>query len=168
MGLSASRYNMEISSQQCILNYNFKLFVFRTMLKRHNKRILSYPLLPDRFSDDLYKSVIDCDSRDVLDREKVKPLWNYKEETTILTIFQTSPAIYVFAVQIFWKQWEKEKLLITSNFPFSHSVFYPFGELSAIFIKSEIVVCKPFPFESKIAVQIKGLQVFKSRFVIHT
>ena len=29
-----------------------------------------------------------------------------------------------------------------SNFSFSHSVFYPFGELSAIFIKFEIVVCK--------------------------
>ena len=36
---------------------------------------------------------------------------------------------------------EKEKLLVTSNFSFSHSVFYPFGELSAIFIKFEIVVC---------------------------
>ena len=31
-----------------------------------------------------------------------------------------------------------------SNFSFSHSVFYPFGELSAIFIKFEIVVCKLF------------------------
>ena len=26
-------------------------------------------------------------------------------------------------------QWEKEKLLLTSNFSFSHIVFYPFGEL---------------------------------------
>ena len=24
-------------------------------------------------------------------------------------------------------QWEKEKLLVTSNFSFSHSVFYPSG-----------------------------------------
>ena len=38
--------------------------------------------------------------------------------------------------------WEKDKLLVTSNFSFSHSVFYPFGELSAIVIKFEIVVCK--------------------------
>ena len=29
---------------------------------------------------------------------------------------------------------------------FPHSVFYPFGELSAIFIKFEIVVCKLFQF----------------------
>ena len=42
--------------------------------------------------------------------------------------------------------WEKEKLLVTSNSSFSHSVFYPFGELSAILIKFEIVVCKLFQF----------------------
>ena len=39
---------------------------------------------------------------------------------------------------------EKEKLLIMSNFSFSRSVFYPFGELAAIFINSEVVVCKLF------------------------
>ena len=37
---------------------------------------------------------------------------------------------------------ENEKLLITSNFSFSTSVYYPFGELSIIFIKLKIVVCK--------------------------
>ena len=42
--------------------------------------------------------------------------------------------------------WEKEKLLVKSNFSFSRSVFYPFGELSAIFLKFEIVVCKLFQF----------------------
>ena len=57
--------------------------------------------------------------------------------------------------------WEKENLLVTSNFSFFHIVFYPFGEqcfwsfwrtfcpfgeLSAIFIKFNIVVCKHFQF----------------------
>ena len=42
--------------------------------------------------------------------------------------------------------WEKKKLLVTSNFFFSHNVFYPFRELSAIFIKLKIVVCKLFQF----------------------
>ena len=42
--------------------------------------------------------------------------------------------------------WEKEKLLVTSNFSFSNIVFYPFGELSVFFIKLEIVVCKLFEF----------------------
>ena len=37
---------------------------------------------------------------------------------------------------------EKEKMLVTINFSFSHSFFYPFGELSTIFIKVEIVICK--------------------------
>ena len=40
----------------------------------------------------------------------------------------------------------KEKLLITSNFSFYHCVFYLYGELSAIFIIFEIVVCKLFQF----------------------
>ena len=39
--------------------------------------------------------------------------------------------------------WEKEKLLVQSNF-FSHSVFYPFGNFSAIFIKFKIVSCNLF------------------------
>ena len=43
-------------------------------------------------------------------------------------------------------QWEKEKLLVTSNFSFSHSVFNPFRELSAILIIFEIVVYKLFQF----------------------
>ena len=40
--------------------------------------------------------------------------------------------------------WEKEKLLVTSNFSFSHSVFYPFDKFSANFIKLKTVVCKLF------------------------
>ena len=40
--------------------------------------------------------------------------------------------------------WEKEKLLVTSNFSFSRSVFYLFGELSFIFIELKVVVCKLF------------------------
>ena len=43
---------------------------------------------------------------------------------------------------------EKEKLLVTSNFSFSHSVFNPFVELYVSFIKYEIVVCKLFRFGS--------------------
>ena len=41
---------------------------------------------------------------------------------------------------------EKEKLLVTSNFSFSHSVLHPFRELSAIFVKLKIVVYKLFQF----------------------
>ena len=55
----------------------------------------------------------------------------------------------------FWRPWEtsllktlwgKEKLLVLSNFSFSHSVFYLSGYLSFIFVKFEIVVCKFFQF----------------------
>ena len=64
-----------------------------------------------------------------------------------LTLSQTSPGFYVPAVQVFLKTLsEKEKLLVTSNFSFSHSVFYLFRELSVIFIKFQIVVCNLFQF----------------------
>ena len=43
------------------------------------------------------------------------------------------------AVIVFQKQ--SAKMFITSNISFSHNVFYPSGELSAIFIEFEIVVC---------------------------
>ena len=43
--------------------------------------------------------------------------------------------------------WEKDQMLVTSNFSSSHRVFYPFGEHSATFIKFKIVVCKLFEFE---------------------
>ena len=39
-----------------------------------------------------------------------------------------------------------KQLLVTSNISFAHSVFYPFGELSEIFIKFKVVVCEPFHF----------------------
>ena len=65
-----------------------------------------------------------------------------------LTLSQTSPGFYVSAVQVFFFKtlWEKEKLLIKSNFSFSHTVFYLFGEISAIFFKSKIVGGKLFQF----------------------
>ena len=37
---------------------------------------------------------------------------------------------------------EIEKLLVTSNFSFSHSICYTFVEHSSIFVKFEIFVCK--------------------------
>ena len=43
---------------------------------------------------------------------------------------------------------KREKLLITSDFSFFHSVFYPFEELSSIFIEFQIVVWKLFQFEN--------------------
>ena len=65
-----------------------------------------------------------------------------------LTLSQTSPGFYLSAVQVFWKHRKKDKLLVMSSFYFSHSVFYTFEELSSIFIKFEIVVCKLFQFGS--------------------
>ena len=50
----------------------------------------------------------------------------------------------VCSISLLKTLWEKEKLLVMSNFSFSHSVFQSFGKLFIIFIKYEIVVCKLF------------------------
>ena len=54
--------------------------------------------------------------------------------------------LHVGSTSLLKTLWEKEKLLVTSSFSFSHSVFYLIVELPAIFIKFEIVVCKLFQF----------------------
>ena len=60
--------------------------------------------------------------------------------------------------------WEKKKLLVTSNFFFSRGVFYPFRELSVIFIKFKIVVCKLFQFGRGQNLSFeKGLNIFSSQ-----
>ena len=61
--------------------------------------------------------------------------------------FQNKPCfLHVCSTSLLKILWKKEKLLVTSNFSFSHSVFSPFEDLSSIFIKIEIIVCKLFQF----------------------
>ena len=61
----------------------------------------------------------------------------------ILNPFPNKPLfLRVCSTSLLKTLWEKEKLLVLRNFSFSDSVFYLFGEFSAIFIKFEIVVCK--------------------------
>ena len=40
--------------------------------------------------------------------------------------------LHVCSTSLLKTLWKKEKLLLTSNLSYSHSVFYPFGRLSAI------------------------------------
>ena len=54
--------------------------------------------------------------------------------------------LHVCSTSLLKTLWEKEKLLVMTYFSFSHSVFYPYGVLSSIFIKFRNVVCKPFEF----------------------
>ena len=64
-----------------------------------------------------------------------------------LTISKKKPwFLRVYRTNLLKTLWEKEKLLVTSNFSFSHSISYPFQELSAIFIKFKTVVSKLFQF----------------------
>ena len=75
----------------------------------------------------------------------MEEVWNKIEKT--VNPFPNKPwFLCVCSISLLKTLCEKKKLLVTSNFSFSHSVFYPFGELSAIFIKFEIVICKLFQF----------------------
>ena len=78
-------------------------------------------------------------------------------------IFPNKPwFLHVCSKSLLKTLWEKEKLLVLNNFSFSHSVFYPFGELSAIFIKLRMVICKTLSFwkSPKLVVWDKVNQLF--------
>ena len=65
----------------------------------------------------------------------------------IINLFPNKPLFLgICSTNILKTLREKEKFLITSNFSFSHSVFFPFGEHHTILIKFEIDVCKLFQF----------------------
>ena len=75
--------------------------------------------------------------------------WDCWRVKVLLTLSQTNPGFYVSAVQVLKRLWEKEKLLMTSNYSFSYSVFYPFGEPSITLIRFEIVFsANPFNLEA--------------------
>ena len=91
---------------------------------------------------------------------KIERFWEYKDDFLVF-LWCFRPKIWrvtfnpfpnkpwfsrVYSSGLLKTLWEKEKLLVKSNFSFSHSVFYPFERLSSIFIKFEIVVCKLFQF----------------------
>ena len=54
---------------------------------------------------------------------------------------------------------------MTNNFSFSHKVFYPSGELFAIFIKFKIVVCKLLQFGRMLNL-LSGKRLSDIKFVI--
>ena len=68
-------------------------------------------------------------------------------QTTQYNPFSNKPwFLRVNSTRLLKTVWEKEILLIMSNFSFFHSVFYLFGDISAIFIRFEIVICNLFQF----------------------
>ena len=58
--------------------------------------------------------------------------------------FQKKPLFLCVCNMSFKTLKEKEKLLETSDFSFSHSVFYPFVDFLSIFINFKIIMCKLF------------------------
>ena len=73
-----------------------------------------------------------------------------------LTLYHTSRSfnpfpnnpwfLHVCSESLLKTLWEKEKLLVMSNFSFSHSVFYPFGGLCAISSNLKLSSTNSFEF----------------------
>ena len=71
-----------------------------------------------------------------------QPVWNFPywlktKQTLFLFVYRSSPLKTL---------WEKEKLLKTSNFSFSNSVFYPFERTFCHFHWIQFAICKLFQF----------------------
>ena len=70
-------------------------------------------------------------------------LSSYKVENLSFNPFPNKPwFLRVCSTSLLKTLWEKKKLLVTSNFSFSHSLYYLLGEISTIFNKYEMVVCQ--------------------------
>ena len=77
----------------------------------------------------------------------VRPSVCLSVRPSVLNPFPNKPwFLRVCSISLFKTMWEKEKLLVTSNFSFSQSVFYAFGHIPAIFIQLKVVACKLFQF----------------------
>ena len=77
-----------------------------------------------------------------------------------------SPGFYLFAVQVFVNTVEKGEIAPKEQFllfPLDFLVFYPFRELSAVFVKVEIIIFKLFQFGSLRAVLWEMVNSFSHR-----
>ena len=71
----------------------------------------------------------------------------FKYKSNVLTLSQNKPwFLRVCRTSYLKTLQEKKKLLVTSNLSFSHSVFYQFGGLLAIFIEFQTAIFKLLQF----------------------
>ena len=88
-------------------------------------------------------------SSETIDFYRISQSFTFKEKSGLWsnTGAEAPLVLLVCSKGLLKTQWEKKKLPIMSIFLFSHSVFYRFGQLSAIFIKFNIIICKVIEFE---------------------
>ena len=87
-------------------------------------------------TESTHRPTLIADNRSLLLNEPLAWLYESHSALNILKPFPNkSYCLRVCITRLLKTLWEKEKLLITSNFSFSHNVFYPFEEFSSIFTK---------------------------------
>ena len=128
----------------CFLKRMFNPFERSCLEQRELMQYLQAGVCQNLFLDESSACGRTCASHMVVRQNGfyVSTLWDSLLCRDVLTISRTSHCFDVFcSTSVLKTLRETEKLLETSNFSFSHSVFYLIVELSAIFIKFEIVVC---------------------------
>ena len=141
--------------QETILFYSFLVFILKKRVKLFSKVAFEKIVVKRKkifvttifsFSTLLFpQQILSFDVHSVCCLQMLSS-WRSLGFRCTVTLSQTSSGFNVSAVQVLKALWEKDKLLVMSNFSFSHSVFYPFVELPSIFIKFRIVVCTLFKF----------------------
>ena len=69
---------------------------------------------------------------------------SYMKCNVFINPFSNKPWFFMFLHHVFCNTGKQKKLLVTSNFSFSHSAFYPFGEFSS---NLKLSSAKPFSLE---------------------
>ena len=68
-------------------------------------------------------------------------------DSSCLNPFPNKPwFLWIYSTSLLKTLWEKEKMLVTSIFSFSHSVFYSIRKINHHFSNIQLVVCKCFQF----------------------
>ena len=73
-----------------------------------------------------------------------------KSKIVLCNLFNPFPNkpwfLWIYSTSLLKTLWEKEKMLVTSIFSFSHSVFYSIRKINHHFSNIQLVVCKCFQF----------------------
>ena len=134
------------------LKLNVRLNIFLLLLYLFSYKVhIWYQGTSHRYTSVVTKVKVICQGQGQILWSHFPKQWLFSgalvfHKQSLLTLSQTSPVFSRLQCRSFENTVGKEKLLVTSNFSFSRSVFYLFGELSVLFIKFEIVVCKLFQF----------------------
>ena len=95
---------------------------------------------------------------------KISAPFQYNPEVIILNPLPNNATFWRTKDIYLWKRfWEKQKLLVTSNFSFSHNVFYPVWHIFFILNALSNVVCNLKTFR-----EMQEITIINTFYISHT